>query len=310
MDEYKEIIEWYKSTLLFKFSQIGFALNCDLLFSDRLSLLPLNKCFELIKYLKDGDKVFIAFDSLQNIENLYKIIYNINSLNIKVIFYIQFEPFLPSEIINLLLPISYSIYVQNNNYSHPNVHCMLIGIRDCGITIKPGHDGFYHTYLFNEGLKTVIKEHLCLVGGVGNTHPDRIISYNHLKNKSFVYDISNFTYSINIPSNFGKIPVHKFYDYIHRSHYIVAPSGLGVDTHRFFEAIYLNTIPIVKKTNTAFDKVYDIFPCLVINEWTDITLELLNSNLPILKTKMTDFHKTYPNCFTDLEILHKILLET
>ena len=309
MDEYNEIVEWYKSTLIFKLSQIGFALNCNLLFSDRLSLLSLNKCFELIKYLKDGDKIFIAFDALQRIENLYLIINNINLLNIKVIFYIQFEPFLPSEIINLLLPISYSIYVQNNNYSHPNVHYMPIGIRDCGITIKPGHDNFYHNYLFNEGLKTVIKEHLCLIGGVGNTHHDRLISYNYLKDKSFVYDISNFTYSINMTSIWGKIPVHKLYDYIHRSHYIVAPSGLGVDTHRFFEAIYLNTIPIVKKTNTSFDKVYDIFPCLVINEWSDITLDLLNFNLPILQTKMNNFYQKYPNCFTDTTILNQLLLQ-
>jgi len=32
MDEYKEIVEYYKSTLIFKLSMIGHALNCDLLF--------------------------------------------------------------------------------------------------------------------------------------------------------------------------------------------------------------------------------------------------------------------------------------
>jgi hypothetical protein len=36
MEEYKEIIEWYKSSLIFKLSQLGYALNCNLLFTNRL----------------------------------------------------------------------------------------------------------------------------------------------------------------------------------------------------------------------------------------------------------------------------------
>jgi len=235
MDEYKEIVEYYKSTLIFKLSQIGHALNCDLLFSDRLELLPLYKCFELIKYLKDGNKVFMDYGVLKNnIQNFYAIINNIKLLNIKLIFYIQFEPYLPSEVFDVLLPISYRIYAQNNNYSHPNVHYIPIGIRDCGNTVKPQHENFYHSYLLNEGLKNVNKEHLCLIGGMGDTHLERILSYNYLKDLSFVYDISKFNYSVNITSHYGKIPIHKYYDFIHRSIYIVSPRGCGVDCHLFF----------------------------------------------------------------------------
>lgn len=65
-------------------------------------------------------------------------------------------------------------------------------------------------------------------------------------------------------SKWGTVPVIKYYEFIHSSH-----SGLGVDTHRFFEALYLKTIPIVKKTNSPFDKLY----------------ELLNTQLPILNPK-------------------------
>ena len=310
MDKYKQIVEYYNETLIFKFSSIGYALKCDLIFTDRLILLPLDKSFELLKYLKDGNKIFINIGSLLFMENLHKIINNIKSLNIKVIFYLQFEPIIPPEIIELLLPISYSIYNQNNHYSHQNVHCMPIGIRDCGITIKPGHENFYHTYLFNQGLKNVIKKHLCLISGFANTHPDRLISYNCLKDKSFIYDISNFKYSFNMTSTWGKIPSYKFYNFIHQSFYVIAPSGLGVDTHRFFEAIYLKTIPIVKKTNSVFDKIYEIFPCLVINEWSDITKELLDSNLDNLTIKMNEFHEKYKNCYTDISLLDELLLQT
>jgi len=311
MEEYKEIIEWYKSKLIFKLSQIGYGLNCNLLFTDRLEKLDINKSFKLIKFLKDGDKIFIDLDAIKYTHIFNNIINSIKLLNIKLIIYIQYEPFVPHDIINILLPLSYHIYSQNNNYSHPLVHCMPIGIRDCGILAKAMHDNFYHSYLFNEGLKNVSKKHLCLIGGIAiNNHPDRLISYNFLKDKSFVYDISKINFDYNMTSYYGKTPVYKYYEYINQSNYVIAPYGGGVDTHRFFEIIYLKSIPIVKKTNSVFDKLYNIFPCLIINEWTDITEELLNSNLPILKLKINDFFEKYHDCYFNNNILDDLLLTT
>ncbi len=310
MDNYKLIVEWYKSTLLFKLSQIGYALNSDLLFSDRLELLPIHNSIELIPFLKDGNSVFIDFIALKTYNNVHLIFNKLKDLNIKLYFFFQFEPFLPHDIINLFLPISYHIFSNNNNFSHSNVHVFPIGIRDCGITIRPGHENFFHTYLFNQGLKSVNKKHLCLLGGLSNTHPDRKFAYDSLKDKSFVFDITNLHFSFNMTSKWGTVPVIKYYEFIHSSHFIIAPSGLGVDTHRFFEALYLKTIPIVKKTNSPFDKLYDIFPCLVIDNWNDISLDLLNTQLPILKSKIDLFFQTYPNLFFDPSVLMPLLLKT
>lgn len=311
MEEYKEIIEWYKSTLIFKLSQIGYALNCNLLFSNRLEKINIDKSFQLIKFLKDGDKVFLDLGALQYNEVFNNILNSIKSLKIKLNFYLQYEPFVPHYIIDSLLPLAYHIYAQNNNYSHPLVHCMPIGIRDCGTIAKSMHDNFYHNYLFNEGLNNVYKKYLCLIGGIAITnHPDRLISYNYLKDKSFVYDISTFNFPHNMTSYYGKIPVYEYYKYINQSNYVIAPYGGGVDTHRFFEIIYLKSIPIVKKTNTCFDKLYEIFPCLIINEWTDITEELLNSNLDILKLKINDFFEKYPNFYFNTNVLDDLLLTT
>ena len=310
MEEYKEIIDWYKSTLIFKLSQIGYALNCNLIFSDRLEKIEIDKSFQLIKFLKDGDKIFMDLGAIKFIERLNNIVNAIKSLNIKLIFYLQYEPNVPNDIINLLLPLSYHIYSQNNNFSHQLVHCMPIGIRDCGTIAKSMHDNFDHSYLFNEGLKTISKKYLCLIGGVGDTHPDRLISYKCLKDKSFVYDISKFIFPFNMTSRYGRVPIYKYYEYINQSSYVITPSGAGVDTHRFFEVIYLKSIPIVKKTNTVFDKLYDIFPCLIINDWNDITEELLNSNLSILKSKINDFFQKYPDCYFNNNVLDDLLLTT
>ncbi len=103
---------------------------------------------------------------------------------------------------------------------------------------------------------------------------------------------------------------YKYYEYINQSNYVIAPYGTGVDTHRFFEIIYLRSIPIVKKTNSAFDKLYNIFPCLVINEWDDITENLLNLYLPILKLKINDFFQKYPDCYFNNNVLDNLLLTT
>ena len=71
-----------------------------------------------------------------------------------------------------------------------------------------------------------------------------------------------------------------------------------------------NMFPIVKKTNSVFDKLYDIFPCLVVNEWSDITEELLNSNLVIMKLKINDFFQKYPDCYFNINVLDNLLLKT
>ena len=49
----------------------------------------------------------------------------------------------------------------------------------------------------------------------------------------------------------------------------LCPEGNGMDTHRFYEALFLNTIPIVKKN--ALEPMYKIFPCVIVDEWEEIT---------------------------------------
>jgi len=307
MEAYKEIIDWYNSTLLFKLSTIGIALNCNVIFTTRLELLTMNKSLNVIKYLKDGDKIFINLHDYNPINNLIETIFSkIKDMNIKVNFYLLAEPNVSEEIIEFLLPISHKIYCLNNNYSHPNVYCIPIGIRDCGVTVRPQHQNFYHYYLFNEGLKNVKKENLCLFGGFGMSHPNRYSFYDYFKNKDFVYDISDLTYDFNMTSQWGKIPVFKYYNFINKSHYTLAPHGLGVDTHRFFEAIYLKSIPIVKKTNSVFDKLYDFFPCLVVNDWNEVTKDLLISTMEINKKRMDEFHLKYPNIYTNISVLDDV----
>ena len=72
------------------------------------------------------------------------------------------------------------------------------------------------------------------------------------------------------------------------------PEGNGIDTHRFYEAILLNTIPIVRKNSLS--KMYrEHFPCLIVNKWSDINEDLLKKSLKKNKDKFKDKSYCYMN---------------
>jgi len=121
-------------------------------------------------------------------------------------------------------------------------------------------------------------------------------------------NLNIYDFSENKTVRWGKVPVDVNYEFTHRSIYTISPTGLGQATHRFFEAIYLNSIPIVKRTNTVFDTLYDIFPCLIINDWEEITVEYLILNYNKTYEKLIIFKNKYPNAFTDINTIEDLLL--
>jgi hypothetical protein len=288
--------------LLFKLSQAGFALNSDLLFIDRYG--NTNADENDLDKLSHGDKIFvcqinIAIDDFVNM---------ISKKNMKFNFYIMHEPVVSVELIEKLLPYSVNIYCQNNEYMHERVHCMPIGIRDCE-RVCPEHKAFTHDYLYNEGLKTVDKNILCLLC-FSYTHDERYRCYFTLREKDFVVNLNDYNFEKQPSVHCGKVPVWINYEITHKSHYVLCPRGCGEDTHRFYEAIYLDCIPIVKRTNKVFDKLYDTFPCLVVDDWNDVSQELLQNNLVACTQKLQMFKKMYPNIYTDIQDIEKLLQHT
>lgn len=83
---------------------------------------------------------------------------------------------------------------------------------------------------------------------------DYYLNYHkQAKDKIFVTNINDDYYATNNNLVFcGKVPININYAFLHKSYYVLCPKGVGEDCHRFWEAIYLNTIPIVKRTKTAF----------------------------------------------------------
>jgi len=59
--------------------------------------------------------------------------------------------------------------------------------------------------------------------------------------------------------------------------FMLCPRGHGMDCHRNWESLYLRRVPIMK-FSPYFARLTEGFPVLFVNEWTDITEELLNQS--------------------------------
>lgn len=59
--------------------------------------------------------------------------------------------------------------------------------------------------------------------------------------------------------------------------FVISPHGGGYDCHRTWEALVLGCIPIVK--TSKIDILYDDLPVLIVNDWKDVNVELLENTI-------------------------------
>ena len=71
--------------------------------------------------------------------------------------------------------------------------------------------------------------------------------------------------------------------------FVISPHGGGYDCHRLWEALILGCIPIVK--TSAIDSLYDDLPVLIVNQWSDVTKELLEITVNDFKHKTFNYNK-------------------
>jgi len=294
----------------FKLSQLGFAYSCTYAISNRIQNFPgdANIDIECLYSLEINNTLFIDCGVPNISECLNKVILMLNNKQIKLNFFLMYEPIVPKHIVDILLPYTIHMFLQNNIYDDPKIHQMPIGIRD-GEEIFPIHKHFSQKILLNESIQNRDKKYLCLLCYTNGTQ-SRINCENILGNKEFIINLNKNIYEPQASLNCGKVPVDINYQYTHESYYVLSPTGCGEATHRFFEAIYLDAIPIVLQTHTAFDKLYNVFPCLVVNNWDEVTEELLKNKLNEKQSDLTIFKNNYPNAYTDINTIHELLLMT
>ena len=95
--------------------------------------------------------------------------------------------------------------------------------------------------------------------------------YSLLEKKSWVTAVHGVNRT-NMDSYFTNVAAHKF---------MAAPYGNGFDTHRLWEALYLGTVPIIRRN--IFTSFYEDLPICFINEWEEVTIDFLKREYDRIK---------------------------
>lgn len=130
-----------------------------------------------------------------------------------------------------------------------------------------------------------------------NTSPERKILQNVIldKMKDFCKELDYIPFldSKIVPSNIeGQLKIDitnpKCYDEWLKYKFILSPEGAGLDCHRTWEAVIVGIIPIVK--SSSINEVYQDLPILVVNEWSDLSVDFLKEQYKIIKSNIQN-HK-------------------
>lgn len=65
--------------------------------------------------------------------------------------------------------------------------------------------------------------------------------------------------------------------------FVLSPFGNGMDCHRTWETLCLGSIPIIKAPN--FKALFEDLPVLIVNNWSEVTEDLLNTTILNFKSK-------------------------
>jgi hypothetical protein len=71
--------------------------------------------------------------------------------------------------------------------------------------------------------------------------------------------------------------------------FVLSPFGIGMDCHRTWEALCLGCIPILRAPNLR--KLFDDLPVLIVDNWSEVNSELLDSTLNKFKEKQFNYEK-------------------
>lgn len=309
MNDYNQRKKYLKDRIDFNLSLFGFGVYCDYAICNRIDGEEKEPEINIdcLHNLKNGNKLFINA-CVSDINSIFATVIDILKINqIKLIFYIMYEPSLPYDYILQILPYTINIFLMNNKYDHPLIHNMPIGIRD-GEEVRPKHKHFSQKCLLEEKKQIRDKKYLCLLC-FSATHIERLRCSEILGDQKFVLNLNKQDFSQQLCIHCGKVPIDINYQKTHESFYVLSPQGCGVECHRFYEAIYLNAIPIVKRTNTVQDKTFNAFPCLIVNDWNEVTEELLENSKEKMIKKLIEFKEKYPNFMTDIDSISDLLLE-
>jgi hypothetical protein len=217
---------------------------------DKEKLKDLNTIYTHTLYVK------YLFDEIKDLPNKFIIITHNSDINIDYSFHI------PNNVIKW--------YAQNANIIDTRVISLPIGLEN-----ERWFQGVNKKQKMIDKLATEKKiKNLVYMNHSVATYPS--------EREPLYKKFSNYTY-ITTERGINGQNYDRYVDNIYNHNFVICPRGNGIDTHRLWECLYLNTIPIVRRENylTQFKDL----PILIIDDWCDITRKY------ILTQELNKFHK-------------------
>ena len=158
--------------------------------------------------------------------------------------------------------------------------------------VPRGRDWRLLPYFSNDSLP---KDILCFCSFSLDTHPNRSLVYESMKEQKFL--------------TFGKIfkewELHRemadnksFLRFLKRSKFCISPPGKGADCFRTWDALYEKSIPIVQPKNCPVLSRYRDLPILYVDDYSEVTEDLLIKEYKRMLDTEYDFSKLFLHYWT------------
>lgn len=154
-------------------------------------------------------------------------------------------------------------FAANVHVRHPRIHPIPIGI--------PSDETYGDFSVIEEFRDTPKSKELFACFCLGNNPPERVPAMEQTR----LY--GDWTVQCFQQNERKLMPHRTFIKEMARHQFVLCPPGAqDSDTHRCWESLYLNCIPVVKRS--VFIKAFEpLFPMVVVDDWRDVTPQLLAS---------------------------------
>jgi len=191
------------------------------------------------------DNINDLIKTLNRLENPFKIVFHNSDRNFDSKHLILFEK----------IPLLQCIYTQNMNVVHEKVFPLPIGFANSQWTHG---NSKIHREVYDMPIEKTKEIYFNFSKNTNKQKRNKC--YDDIIKKGIKWNAS--------------LPYREYLIELKRHKYAICPEGNGIDTHRFWECLYMNTIPIcLKNTLTEYYKKY--FPIIILNEWKELDIKKL-----------------------------------
>jgi hypothetical protein len=160
---------------------------------------------------------------------------------------------------------------------HPKLHPLPIGIGNAAYDY--GNKAIFDEIIDLYVSKVEKKYLLYLNFTIQQTRPpERDFVYYYFRNKSFC-------------TAAGRKPLRDYLFDVAHSKFVLSPIGHGLDCWRTWETLLMHSYPVVR--SCPLDPLYEDLPVVIVNDWSEVTQELLESKYEEFSNKTFKWEKLY-----------------